>query len=261
MSAPDDTGAPGSQPPADEFYVGYLDPAPPRLGAWLRGLAAVSLIGGIGLAVAVAAGQQPLPESAFDFGDAREVRGFLTFDPYPSLTTVENGVHTKHLLVGPGKRGAGAITRSVQDSWATLRGTRIHRGDQTMLEVVPGSVSSAASQPAPPPEQAIQDLGIRYVEGEIVGSKCYLGVMNPGEGVAHRACATLCLRGGVPPMLAVTHVDGNSGGMLLVRPDGTPFGDALLDLAARAVGVTGRVIQVGSTTYLHADPVNIRRLD
>ncbi|MGI9625269.1 MAG: hypothetical protein ACR2QM_00420, partial [Longimicrobiales bacterium] len=200
MSTPDDAGSAATPPAKDEFYVGYLDPAPPRLGAWLKGLVAVSLIGGTGLAVAVAAGQQPLPESAFDFGNTREISGFLALDPYPSLTTMEHGVQTKHLLVGPGKRGAGAITRSAQNSWTTLRGKRIHRGDQTMLEVVPGSVSPAATQPPPPPEQAIQDLGIRYVEGEIVGSKCYLGVMNPGEGVAHRACATLCLRGGVPPM-------------------------------------------------------------
>lgn len=245
----------------DEFYVGYFDPAPPRLGRWLSVLAAVSLIGGAGLAVAAAAGQQPLSESAFDFGDVREVYGFLTVDPYPSITTLEAGVQEKHLLVAPGKRGAGHLVEGLADTWTTLSATRIHRDGRAMLEVVPGSLTPSAPQLPPPAEQAIRDLGIRYVEGEIVGSKCYMGVMNPGKGVAHRACATLCIRGGVPPMLAVTHVDGRSEGLLLVRPDGTQLGDALLDLAAHPVGVTGRVIQVGGATYLHADPINIRRLD
>ena len=44
-------------------------------------------------------------------------------------------------------------------------------------------------------------LGVATLRGEIVDSKCYLGAMKPGDQKTHKACATLCIRGGIPPVL------------------------------------------------------------
>jgi len=42
-------------------------------------------------------------------------------------------------------------------------------------------------------------LGTQTLVGEIVDSKCFLGVMNPGQLTTHRACAIRCISGGVRP--------------------------------------------------------------
>ena len=70
-----------------------------------------------------------------------------------------------------------------------------------MLEVreaaaAPGSGNTRATERRTVAERVM-------LRGEIVDSKCYLGVMNPGEGTVHRDCAARCLSGGLPPMLVV----------------------------------------------------------
>jgi hypothetical protein len=53
-----------------------------------------------------------------------------------------------------------------------------------------------------------EDLGAFTLVGEIVDSKCYLGIMNPGETNPHRECAALCIRGGIPPLIIAHDADG-----------------------------------------------------
>lgn len=249
------------RPGRDDFYVGYVDRPPPGLAVWLRRVTATTLIAGVFAAVLVALGQKPLPDARFEFGTTGEWSGFLVADPFPALL-LASGVGNRRLhLVDPGKHGAHDTLAPFTDRWVTLSGTLIQRGEQRMLELVPGSARVREDQAAPPVPDPISDLGVHYVEGEVVGSKCFLGVMNPGSGTVHRACARLCLQGGIPPMLAVRQPDGSRVGWVLTGPDGTQAGDTWLDFAAEAVGVTGRVVRVGSTTFLHVDPLNIRRLD
>ena len=249
------------KPGQDDFYVGYAEHSPTDLGRWLRRLTAAALTGAVTAAVVVGAGQKPLPEARFEYGVTTEWSGFLVADPFPALLVAsESGPGRVH-LVAPGKHGATAGLAPLTDRWITLSGTLIQRGEQRMLEVIPGSPRIQEDQPPPPSLGPISDLGVHYVEGEVVGSKCFLGVMNPGSGTVHRACARLCLLGGVPPMLAVRQPDGSRQGWVLAGPDGNEPGEQWLDFAAEAVGVTGRVVRVGSTTFLHVDPLNIRRLD
>ena len=40
----------------------------------------------------------------------------------------------------------------------------------------------------------VEVLGPVELTGEIADSKCWLGVMNPGEGTVHRDCARRCLK-------------------------------------------------------------------
>jgi hypothetical protein len=62
--------------------------------------------------------------------------------------------------------------------------------------------------------------------GEIVDSKCFLGVMNPGEGTVHCDCARVCLRGGIPPMLLIRGARAEEALVLLVDAAGAPVGRA-----------------------------------
>ena len=123
----------------DEFYVGYVPTMPPRMAARLaRVCAGVALVVILGAAV-VLLSHRRLETSQFDYGRPRRVGGVLERRPYPSLQL--DGQRT--WLVSPGKAGADALLADVPDGPATLQGSLIARGRQTMLEVVPGSVASA----------------------------------------------------------------------------------------------------------------------
>lgn len=222
------------------------------------------------VAVFAARGHRTLPASSFEFGVVRSFEGFVAADPYPSLIVPRGGVATRYLLVGPGKSGADELVLGAVGRWTAL-GSLAFRDGQAMIEVVPGSLlpavdtlgtnadGSASRDADGSPSQAVE-LGEHYLEGEIVGAKCHLGVMNPGSGIVHRECAALCLRGGVPPLLAVRRTDGVVEGIVVTGPAGQAVGRPLADLAGVSVGATGRLVRQGPTTFFRVDPSQVRRL-
>ncbi|MDE2874612.1 MAG: hypothetical protein OXU69_12935 [Gemmatimonadota bacterium] len=242
-----------------DFYVGYSDPAPPRIRRFLRRVALATLAAAAVTAAIVALGHRELPAAHFEFGHIRTFEGFVVADPYPSLIVPGDTAFSRYLLTAPGKFGADDLVASAVGRSATLQGTLAHRDGQAMIQVEPGTVAPHETG-QPPPRLAEADLGTRYVEGEIVGSKCYLGVMNPGSGVTHRACAAVCIRGGVPPLLEVRRADGGRDGIVLAGSGGEAIGDRLEGFIATPVGMTGRLVSRGGTTFLFVDPGEIRRL-
>ncbi len=244
-----------------DFYVGYADPPPPRIRRTQRLVTAASLLLAVLAATVVALGQRRLPAATFEFGAVRTFEGLLVADPYPSLIVRGTAGPHRYLLTGPGKSGAEDHVRGFVGQAVTLEGTQAMRegASVAMIEVQPGSVAAAGAGGGG--RSGVQtDLGNRYLEGEIVGSKCYLGVMNPGSGVAHRACATSCIRSGIPPLLSVRRVGGRSEGLILAGPEGEAIGDRLAGLIARPVGVRGRVIRRDGATIFQVDPAAIEKL-
>ena len=113
------------------------------------------------------------------------------------------------------------------------RGERIFRGTDHMIELMPGSIRAlAAGAPADRPV----DLGEVRLTGEIVDSKCYFGVMNPGNGKVHRDCAVRCLSGGIPPAFLVRDSAGTAQTLLLGN-----WKRELLEHVAEAVTLHGRL--------------------
>lgn len=209
-------------------------------------------------AVAAAAGHRPLPVASFEFGKLRSFEGLVVADPYPSLLVRRGAVESRYLLVGPGKSGADSLVAQAVGGPARLRGSLAFRNGRAALEIEPGSVvplDETAVRSSPP-----EDLGAVYLEGEIVGAKCRFGVMNPGSGIVHRACARLCIRGGIPPLLAVRLRGGRSEDVVLTGPQGEAVGEEVAELAGVAVGARGRLIRRGPTTFIRVDPREIRRL-
>jgi hypothetical protein len=246
-------------PPDDEFYVGYEPVLPPGLRARLRRAGAAGAVVIAAVTLAALLGHARLSPSRFDFGRPREVSGVLERRPYPAITTAEG----RSWLVGQGKHAADAAVAGIADGPVRLRGTAIVRGRHTMFEVVPGSASAAAVV-APAPGAVIEsvDDAAREVAltGEIVDSKCFLGVMNPGQGTVHRDCATLCLRGGIPPMLRVHDAAGGDHLVLLVGRDGRAMSRELAPLAGVPVQVRGRLVRDGRGLVLAADVGDYERL-
>jgi hypothetical protein len=140
----------------------------------------------------------------------------------------------------------------------TLKGTFIGDGMEAMIEVVAGSVAPTGKASG---SELAESAGTQVtLRGEIVDSKCYLGVMNPGQFKPHRACAIQCLSGGIPPILVVRTQGGELGHYLLVGSDGEAINEAVLEFAAEPVEVSGILKSVGDRSVLSIDPGTIKRL-
>ena len=240
----------------DGFYIGYETPVPPRARPLVYGAVALILSIAVGLSVVLVASQAPFANSSFAFGRADVFTGLVRFDPHPVL---ESG-GSRMLLVAPGKHGADDIMRPFDSRVVALRGAQIARDGQRMIEVIPDSISETAATVPAFVLGGAMDLGERTVHGEIVDAKCYLGVMNPGEGPGHRDCAVACLRGGLPPMLAVRSDTGIVVLFALVSPEGAPLGRGLASWAGKPVTITGRLqwMQPGDRWVLRTSLSQIR---
>ncbi|MEM7363917.1 MAG: hypothetical protein AAF525_07815 [Pseudomonadota bacterium] len=227
------------------FYVGYL-PTPPTIRKFFLLVIPMLLIVGAGVSWVVSTGQQTVGTGVWDVSAPQTFTGRITMDPYPSLHTSSGDM----LLVSQGKRDASEFVRSHIGEVVSISGFLINRGDWRMLEV-PGTdavsmVTDDGSIPAPNP----QPLGQQTLTGEIVDSKCFLGVMKPGSGKIHRACASLCLLGGIPPVLLVKDSAGNHQGYVMVNEDGSSAARELASMVAVPVEVSGQFERRGSLIYM-----------
>jgi hypothetical protein len=105
-----------------------------------------------------------------------------------------------------------------------------------------------------------ETLSVQSLTGEIVDSKCYLGVMNPGHTKPHRECASLCIRGGIPPLFIAKDSDGRDVHLWLVSEKGEPVNQQVLDFVAEPIEITGQIKRSGDQLYLYANPQTFRRL-
>jgi len=250
----------------DEFYIGWEDKAPTSYARATRRMVVFALLVAVAGGLGLAASQRLIGNAYFEWGNVKEFSGVLRTEPYPHLVLQSEGTNPAPVaapLVAPFKFGVKheAIC-GFAGQQVSLRATRIHRDGQLMLELEPDSVRPVE----PPPLESfarltnVVSLGRRTFRGEIVDSKCWMGVMNPGVLTPHRACAVRCISGGIPPMLLVRRERMPPLNVLLVSPDDKPVNDAVLDLVAEPVEITGEVVRHGELLTLRADPATYRRL-
>lgn len=244
----------------DPFYVGWQARAPARYGHFARAAVRWLLAGAVVVAAMLALLQRPFAPAAFEYGTVRSFEGVVRLAPAPHLAVDVPAASERAalLLVAPFKHGAEALVADFDGRRVRLDGTLIHRGEATMVEVVPGSLQALDEDG--PPAPAPVSHGVHELRGEIVDSKCWLGVMKPGEGKPHRACASLCIRGGIPPVLVVRAGDGRAETVLLVGPGGRAVNEDVLPFVAEPVAVQGELRRSGALWVLEADPASIRRI-
>jgi hypothetical protein len=238
----------------DDFYVGYLPKAPANLGRVIARIAAGILLAGLIAGGLLIVGQPPFATSKFEYGTYRDYAGVIEEWPYPILVTD----NASFLLVAPGKHGL-SDTKGLQGKHVQLKGSLIERIPDRMIEVVPESIAVRTSPLLAAPSRTI-DLGPVTLRGEIVDTKCYLGVMNPGEHKVHRDCAVRCISGGVPPAFLARDASGNSRVLLLVGEDGRALSREVLPFVAEPLEISGVLVRTGSTLTLKADPARFRRI-
>ena len=241
---------------SDEFFVGYLE-TPPQTARRMKRIAAGLVVLAAALATALALATGPFDASTYEYGTERAWKGTVEASPVPVLLVRKDGPAgspfgsiERFPLVAQGKHGAGPMIEAFDGAAVHLKGTRIVRSGTTMIEIVPGSVVS--DRPAIPASR-IEDLGRQTFSGEIVDSKCFLGVMNPGRLEVHRACAIRCIAGGIPPMLFARDTSGGEAHLLLVDANGHTLNDLVPDLVARPVTITGRLERRDDLFYLYCE--------
>ncbi len=249
---------PDSPPPAppDDFFVGYHPGAPDSLARWLRQLTALLLTGVIVLAWAVAGSQDLQPDTVYAYREPVSWEGRIRERPYPMLVTETHAGGVSHIhLSAPGKFGAQDLARNRDGEYVSLRGVRIARGNQTMAELVPGSIVSGSAPPRTDRRiPDVEELGRRTLIGEIVDSKCFLGAMNPGILETHRGCAIRCLNGGILPLLVVRGPGESEWELILVDPDGAPVTSDIFARAGLQVRLTGQVQREDDLFFFKVDP-------
>lgn len=190
----------------EPFFLGYNNKVPKGLGLFLI-LAIAGFIAGMAATAYFSAA------SIADAGDGQarwdlgrqELFGRLEYTPYPVLRVPgrDGAPPRAYMLSGLTKVGVIARGRPLEDLMVRADGIMLNRGDLSMLQVMPDHMGLLNAEDFniadyyPPPGVK---LGKWRLTGEICDGKCYGGAMKPGRGLAHKACANLCLFDGAPPV-------------------------------------------------------------
>jgi len=238
----------------DDFYVGYLPKAPDVVGKRVTRIAIGLVTTVCAVAAALIFDQAPYAASKFEYGVYRQYSGVMEAWPYPILRTHDGSF----LLVGNGKHGFSDPLNGLQGKSVRFDGSLIERGRDRMLEVRPGSLQLVAAIRQSTVERV--SLGLVKLQGEIVDGKCYLGVMNPGDGKVHRDCAVRCISGGAPPAFVARDASGETRVLLLTGSDGRQMNAEVLSFVAEPIEITGQIVRFGSNLILSAEPAQFRRV-
>jgi hypothetical protein len=237
----------------DDFYVGYVARAPAALGRRIKRIVIGLVAASLAVSAALILDQAPFAASKFEYGIYQDYSGVIEAWPYPILRTN----NSSFLLIGTGKHGVSEAVRGLQGKRVRLKASLIQRGQDRMLEVVPVSMQETGSGLTRAVEQT--DLGSVRLRGEIVDSKCYLGVMNPGNGKVHRDCAVRCISGGAPPAFIARDASGETRVLLLTGSDGRALHREVLPFVAEPLLIAGELVRSGSHLILKAEPSRFRR--
>lgn len=241
------------------FYVGYLG-MPPALARRLRWLvpAAVWLLA---LLAGLLSWSQPSPgDGVWHNALPERYQGILVFWPFPILVIESHRSLGPFLLVEVGKHGVNRDLKEFEGTSVEVSGWLLEREGRQVIELEPDSAGLHSIPPSGIVIPPIMDRGHIVLRGEIVDSKCYTGAMKPGEGVTHKSCATLCIKGGIPPMLVSHSADGRAIFTLVCDKDGRPLGSELWQFIAEPVRVTGHLQEVQGLRRICVDTGGIMPL-
>lgn len=247
-----------------EPFIGWAA-APAVDRRFLLGLVPIALAGagGAGFGLSSAMGDPGAGE--WRTGETVRVEGVLAASPYPMLYVSDPsspfGLRTV-LIVAEGKCTRALKLDADAGRAVAASGRLVRRGGRQMLEVPIALDRWLEEGPAQTkPDLTPVPLGRARLAGEIMDSKCFFGVMRPGRGVTHKGCASLCIRGGIPPSLWVRRRDGKEAVLLMTDAGGGALGEDILPLVAEPVEASGDLVRVGDLVQFRADAGAYRRID
>ncbi|RNC81794.1 MAG: hypothetical protein ED559_08420 [Phycisphaera sp.] len=215
----------------DTIYVGYL-PVPKRYIALLRFVVPVLAGAAVGLSLVLAFTTRS-PGQAVWMAEASAHAGILRERPYPFLETTDGPM----LLVEPGKFGSINRFKGLEGSAIRVRGTLLERDGWRAIELLGHELINEELEINSIAQEATEVVAI----GEILDSKCYLGAMKPGQGRSHRACAILCLRGGIPPLFVGQTAAGEQVAGVLAIENSDALPESLFSLVGERIEIRGPI--------------------
>ncbi len=240
------------------FFIGFLNEWPEGLRTFLPVVSVVLICVFAGLGFAVSATQDDPGEGRFrgDLG-RQTLTGVVHAEPYPTLwitqgTDLFPEGHVM-MLSGGGKRGAMAAEQFA-GQLTTVQGLPLTRGSLDMLQLSGGQRKPKPAEGTVPALPGDRSLGRWRLTGEICDGKCLAGAMRPGIGLAHKACANLCLIGDIPPVFAATGAIEGQEFLLMAGPDGGQMPPEMYDFTAVLVEIEGEVVQRGDLLIFRIDP-------
>ena len=242
--------------PKAPFFVGYLK-IPAGLRSFLL-VACVMFVGGFLFAGLVVGATQDDPGEAgfrFDYG-RQTVTGVLELDPYPLVRVTKGSKRIKEghtlMLTAGGKAGVMGRAAPLNGKLVTVSGVLLKRGDLDMLQLRGGraGMKSADGEADMP---AAENLGRWKMAGEICDGKCLAGAMQPGRGLAHKACANLCLIGGIPPVFVSSQPVEGSQYLLLADANGKALPEKVYQFVGQFVELAGDLERRGDLLILKVD--------
>ncbi|MGV1761729.1 hypothetical protein ACQZ6F_32060 [Rhizobium sp. A22-96] len=228
------------------FFVGYFKKVPADVKALMIGFVVFFIAGMASASVFLSLStESPGAGSYADELHGEHLIGRMEVAPYPILRVPGNGGQPARaiMLGGSGKFGVDDRALPLSGKAVEVGGIFVKRGDLEMLLVGGGDDLKTArvQRSVLPAVSSPQDLGRWRLTGEICDGKCSGGAMKPGKGLAHKACANLCISGGVPPVFVSTApVDGHIF-FLLAAKDGGPMPKGLLDKTSVPVVLEGTI--------------------
>jgi len=255
--------------PENSYFIGW-DGNAPKIDRRTMLASAVGLVAvGAGAGVLLAREQNSPGAGVWDQADVREFAGVVSSEPYPLLRTADlgGGIRTALLACmtkcGVSDRLSGFTANGGR---ALVMGSLMQRGRHAMIAVVDDAewiqsaddlrFDRAALTPT------VRSLGSATLRGEILDTKCWYGAMRPSDGKVHKACASLCIRSGLPPAFYARGADGEEHALLLTDPDGAGIipDEAFLALVADPAEATGEIVVVGDLLQFRVEPGAIRRI-
>lgn len=208
----------------------------------------LALLGGLAL---VTSARVPDPGGGFFDGKSgyQTLSGILEEKPYPVLRVLPDAEHPDGralMLSGTRKEGVMAEASDLRGQIVDVGGFYLRRGTLDMINVG-GKVGVRASEAELNDDQRsfapakAESLGRWRLVGEICDGKCLGGAMRPGTGLSHKACANLCITGGVPPVFVSTGEVAGSQFFLLGNADGGPLPDRFRDFSALRIQLEGEI--------------------
>ena len=163
------------------------------------------------------------------------------------------------LLSGGGKRGVFDRAEGLGGEIVHVGGIQLERGNLNGLQLRGGMRGLRPAENADAAfEIEVEQLGRWKLTGEICDGKCLGGAMRPGTGLAHKACANLCLIGDVPPVFVSSGLVAGHEFLLMADADGLSVTDQILDFTAIYVEIEGDVERRGDLFVFKISPETIR---
>ncbi|MBC5838854.1 Rieske 2Fe-2S domain-containing protein [Flavobacterium muglaense] len=256
-----------------DFFIGWLGKIPNSYQSTLRFFVPSLFIISILLIVIISNSTNKIRFSSYDYYKTLSFEGELLLKPFPMLRVLEmdknrNPKVVLYPLVNEGKFGADQSVQAFLSQYPNekrvfvqIQAKIIERDGQVAMELMNKKNNikkikfNASITPLVfgKPKDTI-------MKGQIIDPKCYLGVMNPGEGKPHRSCAINCIKGGIMPAF-ITENSQAKNYYILIGNDGKKVNNAILFAVAEPIEIKGKVQKIDNWNLLYIDAkASIKRL-